>query len=124
MLKFTHRRSHSGIGNAALTPEQRSDAARKAARAARETGLFGFENFTPERRSEISRKGALSRTPEQKIEIGRRAARRTNELGLGAFQVRTVCPHCRLESTVAILKRWHFDNCPDKIRLPITRPTR
>lgn len=62
-------------------------------------GLGRYRNYPPEQISEWSRRAGL---------IGGRAAANKGVLGC---QVRTSCPHCGLESSLAILHRWHFDHC-------------
>jgi hypothetical protein len=66
------------------------------------------EAITHEQKVEWSRKAGKNRaknlSPERLSEIGK----------MGGYCIRVQCPHCGIESHVAILHRWHFDNCPKK----------
>jgi len=64
--KFRGTSETARKGRASMTPEQRSEAARKA----REVY---HTKSTPEQRSEAARKGQASRTPEQRSDISRKA---------------------------------------------------
>ena len=111
------------------TSEQKIERARKGGliggRVSSELGVAGFHNMTSERLYEVTSKagkraaelglgGFATMSLEQRIRVGRKGGSKTSELGKSSFQIRTVCPHCSLESTVAVLSRWHFDNCPNR----------
>jgi hypothetical protein len=109
----------------------------KMARMTVERGKTGFQIMTSEQHREACRKGAASThaqgkggfanlPKEQRIANGKKSAAKNNPINAAAgklgAQQRTRCPHCGLESTVIILKRWHFDYCPH-IGLRATKET-
>lgn len=106
------------------TEAQRKEWATKASLRARETvtsdelkergrkgGLITSSKKTLEQHRELTKKALAKLTPEKRQKLGNN----------GAYIKRGRCPHCHLESNLANLYRWHYDNCP-KRRKFLTRP--
>jgi len=96
------------------TPEQRSDYSRNGGIA--NGGNNNFRSFmdkmTIEERSEFCRNAAL-RCAE--VTPSDRRSENARKGGLvGGFAQRATCPHCGKIGSLASMKRWHFDNCPNR----------
>jgi general stress protein YciG len=87
-----------------LSKDRLSEIARKAATAA-----------SPERRSEISRNAGLASfnnsTQEHRSRNARLGGLRTSERKNGSQYQRGECPHCGVQTTLAVLARVHNDRC-------------
>lgn len=110
------------------TPEKRSEWGRKGA-------TKKFKNMTAEQQLEWVRAGgrrlADMATSESQRERGLRTAQKKTfeehsewgrKGGKKSSSYRVTCPHCGLESMLAIMYRWHFDNCLQKPRTILGRP--
>lgn len=117
--------SELGIGIHSMTPEQKFAAASKGGKKAAALGKSGFQVQTFEQRSAIGKKGgAIAGRKAADLSLGFCGMTREQRLEnaeKGGCAIRTQCPHCGLESTLMILKRWHFDNCPRKPRARLVR---
>lgn len=94
-------------GGLAGTPEQRREWGRKG-------GLKLVMSTTVEQHQERSRK-----TPEQHrkwaLQRWQGHVRKPKRSVIRGFLQSAICPHCGLSSHIAILKRWHFNNCPKAV---------
>ena len=69
-----------------------------------------FFSHSPERRATL-RDNMLG---EKNPMFGKDHSESAKEKIRSANLRKSVCPHCNLEGGVAIMKRWHFDNCKGK----------
>lgn len=106
-----------GVGIHALTTEQRREFGKiSGKKGGKKGGPIGG------RTSKERGAGIFSLTPEEKSEIASRGGTKTSKLGKAGFQQVIECPHCGFKGQLAGLYRWHFDNCPQRVRPPLRRP--
>lgn len=96
------------------SPSEWSKFGRKAGRRAAELGKTGFQTMSMQ---EVAAKRWAKMSSEQKFSIVQKAGLKAGELGHSGCQKRAMCPHCGLESSIPVLSRWHFNNCPHKNRI-------
>ena len=83
----------------------------------RDAGRAGSAKLSHETRLKSGRTtfargvGIFARTLEEHRAHSRKGALAQVVAGTTPAQLRTVCPHCGIESNMMILKRWHFANC-------------
>jgi hypothetical protein len=48
------------------------------------------------------------------VEIQLKNGKHISQIGNAGFQQKIECPYCKKIGRLAIMKRWHFDNCKFK----------
>jgi hypothetical protein len=113
-LYSTSRKANSRVvelgktGLQHLSHDQRVEAGRKGGKQAVKLKT-GIHSLTDSQRKKNSRNAGLNSRKRTGGEASRPGGLK------GAFQKQDTCPHCRIISHIANLRRWHFDNCPRKL---------
>jgi hypothetical protein len=68
-----------------------------------------MSNFSFEERSSWAKKASVNKEASKRG--GLKGGRTTAALGKTAWQQKAECPNCGLVGGLAIMMRWHFDNC-------------